>query len=69
MVGMKQKARVAARRPRSRGPVQPPILTIRLNPKELSEDELEYLYYLQHRHERRYPMDQVMQEAGYAVER
>src|ERR1700687_3766968 len=56
MVGMKQKARVGTRRSRSRGPGQQPILTIRLNPKELSEEELEYLYYLQHRHEKRYPI-------------
>ena len=66
---MKQKARVSASRSRSRRLAQPPVLTIRLNRKDLSEDELEYLYYLQHRHEKRYPMARVMREAGYALER
>jgi hypothetical protein len=42
---------------------------IRLNVSSLSEDDADYLYYLKHKDEKRYPLKEVMRQAGIDVER
>lgn len=49
---------------------QPPrIVTLRINPEQLTEDEADFLFYLKHKNDRRYTLDQVAEEFGYEVDR
>ena len=45
------------------------LVTLRINPEQLTEDEADFLFYLKHKNDRRYTLDQVAKEFGYEVER
>jgi len=44
-------------------------VSLRINPERLTEDEADFLFYLKHKNDRRYTLDQVAKEFGYEVER
>jgi len=45
------------------------LVSLRINPERLTEDEADFLFYLKHKNDRRYTLDQVAKEFGYEVER
>jgi hypothetical protein len=44
-------------------PARPPKVVI--NPTHLTEDEADYLYYLKHKDEKTFPLDEVMRHVGF----
>jgi hypothetical protein len=45
------------------------VVTLRINPEQLTEDEADFLFYLKHKNDPRYTLDQVAKEFGYEVDR
>lgn len=42
-------------------------ITLRINPEHLTEDELDYLYYLKHKNDPSYTFDELLNRLGYEV--
>jgi len=39
-----------------------------VNPQTLTEDDADYLFYCQHKHEKTHSLDKVMRDAGFKLE-
>lgn len=54
---------------RKKTPETGKLVSFHINPERLTEDEADFLFYLKHKNDRRYTLDQVAKEFGYEVER
>ena len=67
--GAKIKAMPIQRRKQKQVGVPAPkrLITLRINPEHLTEDELDYLYYLKHKNDPNITFDELLNKLGYEV--